>query len=77
MYKRIKFRLETNSTVVLLYASGVSLISPDVQFGMVSLDWVTHSIFEKKINNKSRQLLVAALSPPYFGFIQSRSTVAI
>ena len=28
-----KFRLETNSTVVWLYAGGVSLILPDVQFG--------------------------------------------
>ena len=33
-----KFRLETNSTVVWLYAGGVSLISPDVRFGTVSLD---------------------------------------
>ena len=31
-------RLETNSTVVWLYAGGVSLILPDVQFGTVSLD---------------------------------------
>ena len=37
---RPKFRLETNSTVVWLYAGGVSLIlcAPDVQFGTVSLD---------------------------------------
>ena len=33
-----KFRLETNSTVVWLYAGGVSLILPDVRFGTVSLD---------------------------------------
>jgi len=33
-----KFRLETNSTVVWLYAGGVSLILPDVQFGTVSLN---------------------------------------
>jgi len=39
---RPKFRLETNSTVVWLYAGDVSLILPDVQFGMVSLDWVTN-----------------------------------
>jgi len=31
-----KFRLETNSTVVWLYAGGVSLILPDVRFGTVS-----------------------------------------
>ena len=31
----LKFRLETNSTLVWLYAGGVSLILPDVQFGMV------------------------------------------
>jgi len=35
------FRLETNSTVMWLYAGGVSLILPDVQFGTVSLNWVT------------------------------------
>jgi len=35
------FRLETNSTVVWVYAGGVSLILPDVQFGMASLNWVT------------------------------------
>ena len=39
---RPKFRLETNSTVVWLYAGGVSLILPDVCFGMVSQDWVTY-----------------------------------
>ena len=33
---RPKFRLETNSTVVWLYAGGVSLIVPDMQFGTVS-----------------------------------------
>ena len=36
---RLKFRLETNSTVVWLYAGGVDLILPDVQFGTVSRDW--------------------------------------
>ena len=41
---RPKFRLETNSTVVWLYAGGVSLILPDVQFGTVSLDWVTYIV---------------------------------
>jgi len=35
---RPKFRLETNSTVVWLYAGGVSLILSDVRFGTVSLD---------------------------------------
>ena len=35
---RPKFRLETNSTVVWLYAGGASLILPDVRFGTVSLD---------------------------------------
>jgi len=35
---RSKFRLETNNTVVWLYAGGISLILPDVQFGMVSQD---------------------------------------
>ena len=35
---RPEFRLETNNTVVWLYAGGVSLILPDVQFGTVSLD---------------------------------------
>ena len=39
---RPKFRLETNSAVVWLYAGGVSLILPDVRFGTVSLDWVTY-----------------------------------
>ena len=39
---RPNFRLETNSTVVWLYAGGVSFILPDVRFGMVSLDWVTY-----------------------------------
>ena len=34
--------LETNSTVVWLYASGISLILPDAWFGMVSQDWVTN-----------------------------------
>jgi len=38
---RPKFRLETNSVVVWLYAGGVSLILPDVWLGTVSLDWVT------------------------------------
>ena len=33
---RPRFRLETNSTVVWLYAGGVSLILPDVRFGIVS-----------------------------------------
>jgi len=33
-----KCRLETNSTLVWLYAGGVSLILPGVRFGMVSLD---------------------------------------
>ena len=33
-----EFRLETNSTVVWLYAGRVSLILPDVRFGAVSLD---------------------------------------
>jgi len=35
---RPKFRLEINSTLVGLYAGGVSLILPDVRFGTVSLD---------------------------------------
>jgi len=35
---RPKFRLETNSTVVWLYAGGVGFILPDVRFEMVSLD---------------------------------------
>ena len=43
---RPKFRLETNSTVVWLYAGGVGLILPDVRFGTVSLDWVTYCITE-------------------------------
>ena len=34
--------LETNSTVVWLYAGSVSLILPDVWFGLVSQDWVTN-----------------------------------
>ena len=38
---RPKFRLETNSTVVWLYAGGVSSILPYVRFGTVSLDQVT------------------------------------
>ena len=33
-----KFRPETSSTVVWLYAGGVSLILSDVRFGTVSLD---------------------------------------
>jgi len=37
-----KFRLETNSIVVWLYAGSVNLIFPDVQFGTVSQDWVTY-----------------------------------
>ena len=39
---RLKFRLETTSTVVWLYTGGVSLILPDVQFGTVSQDCVTY-----------------------------------
>ena len=31
--------------MVWLYAGGVSLLLPDVQFGMVSLDYVTYLIF--------------------------------
>jgi len=30
--------------MVWLYAGGVSLILPDVQFGTVSQDWVTFSV---------------------------------
>ena len=40
----LKFKLETNSTVVWLYACGVSLILPDVQFGSVSQDWVDKAL---------------------------------
>ena len=40
---RLKFRLETNSTVVWLYAGCVSLILPDVWFETVSLDWITYT----------------------------------
>ena len=47
---RLKFRLametllEINSTVVWLYAGGVSLIFPDVWFGTVSQDWSHNTI---------------------------------
>ena len=44
-----KFRLETNSKVVWLYAGGVSLILTDVRFGMVSLDWITNVVGAVKI----------------------------
>ena len=37
-FKDFKALLETISTVVLLYAGGVSLILPDVRFGTVSID---------------------------------------
>ena len=50
---RLKFRLKTNSTVAWLYAGGVSLILPDVQFGAVSQDWVTFivpTISHKKLH---------------------------
>ena len=38
---RPKFRLES---LVWLYAGGVSLILPDVRFGIVAQDWVTYCI---------------------------------
>jgi len=41
---RLKFRLETNSTVVWLYSGGVSLILPDVRFGT---DWVTNELIHR------------------------------
>jgi len=47
-----KFRLETNSTVVWLYAGGVSLILPDVWFGTVSLDYVTHIYIYAPLNGQ-------------------------
>jgi len=40
---RPKFRPKTNSTVVWLYDGGVSLILPDVQIGMVSLEYIYRS----------------------------------
>ena len=44
---RLKFRLETNSAMMWLYAGGVSLILPDVRFGVVSQDWVTFYDFNQ------------------------------
>ena len=38
----LKFWLENNSTVVWLYAGGVSLILPDVRFETVPQDWVMY-----------------------------------
>ena len=37
----MKFRLETNSTMVWLPAASVGLILSYVRFGSVSLNWVT------------------------------------
>ena len=47
---RLKFRLETNSTVVWLYSGGVSLILPDVWFGT---DWVTNELIHRHAHERA------------------------
>ena len=54
--RQTKFRLEANSTMVWLYASSVGSILPDVQFGMVSQDWVTILLITNVYTMKSCSL---------------------
>jgi len=50
-----KFKLETNSTVMWLYAGGLSLILPDVRFGTVSLNWVTYAFIFRSSTRRNTQ----------------------
>jgi len=47
--------------VVWLYAGGVSLILPDLQFGMVSLDWVTLNLGPLKAVDKLSLLVYGGI----------------
>ena len=64
---RPKFRLETNSTVVWLYAGGVSLILPDERFGTVSLDWVTFEKLDFIISESSNTVCFFWMAFPPLG----------
>ena len=61
---RLKYMLETSTTVVWLYAGGVSLILPDVQFGTVSQNLVSfyELWYHKSYKTSLRQLLYTLCS---------------